>query len=626
MLFNKTKLFLLLFFGWISFSLTHPVSLQAQEVDPNFQTDIQTTYQVKSDGLTHVIYQVSITNLTPTKYINKYALTLNFSKLKNITASENGHYLNPHVVSDENSTSIALDFNHPVIGEGQKQVFQIEFDHPAIADITGNVLEVSIPKLTGKDYHSSKTTVIVPKQFGNPNHIQPKPSKIRTDNQNALIYFENIKNSSILLVFGDKQIFDLSLRYELVNQSQSEGLTQIAIPPNTHYQEVYYQSIDPPPTRLNQDQDGNWLATYKLAPSESKTIYVTLNAKLTIEDNHLPIPQANLSQYLKATKYWPINDPTIKEIVRENPSIYELYQYTVNNLNYIDNLNNLINRQRMGALGALEHPDDAACQEFSDLFITLARSSGVPARRLGGYGYSNNESLKPSSFGGDILHAWADYFDTETSTWKQVDPTWEKTTGGRDYFHHFDLNHITFAINGVSDTIPFAAGSYVSENTNNTQNVTVNLGSNWPEIEPSFSISLKKSRFSPPGVYTLEIKNENGAAWYNVKTDFTLKNQNAKIIPLGKIDATFLPFEEKTVKLMVVSQNALPHKTSLDVHFNLDNKQHYLTSLSSNITAVPTFGLESSSQKQLLSIGIGVFVILSILIWGTVVVIKLNKK
>lgn len=41
-----------------------------------------------------------------------------------------------------------------------------------------------------------------------------------------------------------------------------------------------------------------------------------------------------------------------------------------------------------------------------------------------------------------------------------VDPTWENTTGGVDYFNKLDLNHFVFAIKGSSSSNPPPAGSY----------------------------------------------------------------------------------------------------------------------------------------------------------------------
>jgi hypothetical protein len=60
----------------------------------------------------------------------------------------------------------------------------------------------------------------------------------------------------------------------------------------------------------------------------------------------------------------------------------------------------------------------------------------------------------------DVLHSWPEYWDSELGVWIGVDPTWGHTTGGIDYFEKLDLKHFTFAIHGLHDNKPYAAGSY----------------------------------------------------------------------------------------------------------------------------------------------------------------------
>ena len=97
--------------------------------------------------------------------------------------------------------------------------------------------------------------------------------------------------------------------------------------------------------------------------------------------------------------------------------------------------------------------------EFTDLFIALVRAAGIPARELDGYAHTSNTALRPLTLTKDILHAWPEYWDDRRG-WVMVDPTWENTTGGVDYFNKFDLNHFVFAVKGSSSEMPVPAGSY----------------------------------------------------------------------------------------------------------------------------------------------------------------------
>lgn len=98
--------------------------------------------------------------------------------------------------------------------------------------------------------------------------------------------------------------------------------------------------------------------------------------------------------------------------------------------------------------------------EFTDLFIALARAAGIPAREVNGFAYTNNDKLKPLGLVADLLHSWPEYWDDGKKLWVPIDPTWEKTTGGVDFFNKTDMNHFVFVIHGQNSETPYPAGSY----------------------------------------------------------------------------------------------------------------------------------------------------------------------
>ena len=123
--------------------------------------------------------------------------------------------------------------------------------------------------------------------------------------------------------------------------------------------------------------------------------------------------------------------------------------------------------ERLGAARALEQPKQAVCMEFTDLFVAIARSAGIPARAVHGYAYTTNSKLQPLSLVSDILHAWPQYYDEARHIWVAIDPTWGSTTRGVDYFNRLDFNHVTFAILGVESDYPYPPGASAEENGKN---------------------------------------------------------------------------------------------------------------------------------------------------------------
>jgi len=117
------------------------------------------------------------------------------------------------------------------------------------------------------------------------------------------------------------------------------------------------------------------------------------------------------------------------------------------------------------------------CSDFSDLFITLLRIQGIPARKVTGFLITNKANYQPKvgnqysfdlNFTGASLsvtsdneilgHAWVEYYIPEIG-WIACDPTW-----GDGYFNYIDF--LRFSLNiGAWFFLPGASPpyDYVSE-------------------------------------------------------------------------------------------------------------------------------------------------------------------
>ena len=232
------------------------------------------------------------------------------------------------------------------------------------------------------------------------------------------------------------------------------------MPPDTAFQKIYFDKIDPKPYNVTVDADGNWLATYKLSPRERVDISVSGSVQIFASFRPFPKPSPEvLSQNLKETQYWQANDPGIKSLATSLKTPRAIYDYVVKTLKY-DFARVQPNVQRMGAVAALQNETQAICMEFTDTFIAIARAAGIPAREINGYAYTENPDLQPLSLVADVLHSWPEYLDKDKGAWIPIDPTWGSTTGGVDYFNKLDLRHFTFVIHGEDSIKPYPPGSY----------------------------------------------------------------------------------------------------------------------------------------------------------------------
>ena len=201
-------------------------------------------------------------------------------------------------------------------------------------------------------------------------------------------------------------------------------------------------------------------------------------AKVLLRPKKQKLSQKERKEYLKEQPFWQTTDKRIKELALELKTPYKIYKYVVDNLKY-DFKRLQTGMPRLGALGVLKNPSSAVCLEFTDLFIALARAAGIPAREVNGFAYTQNSKERPLSLVKDVLHAWPEYYDSDMQTWVMVDPTWENTTGGTDYFYTLDFDHLAFVIKGISSTYPIPAGAYKISNNQTARDVIVEFGNSF---------------------------------------------------------------------------------------------------------------------------------------------------
>ncbi len=127
------------------------------------------------------------------------------------------------------------------------------------------------------------------------------------------------------------------------------------------------------------------------------------------------ISQDERTKYQESSKYWAIQSPFLKDVVGDKVFLEDdVKQWVRFASNFV--LNAITTREnqetRLGAHKAIKE-GIGDCDEFTDLFITLTRSRGIPSRRLTGYHISE---------GGNSVeaHAWAELYSPAVS-WIPID-------------------------------------------------------------------------------------------------------------------------------------------------------------------------------------------------------------
>lgn len=439
-----------------------------------FATSYDVLYDVDESGITTVTEKISLKNLTAQYYADQFKITIGATQIFDIKASDLGGVLNVTQQQQDNSTSISVNFNQQVAGLGKTLAWTLQFKSKDFAEKSGKVWEVRAPKISSiANLESYNLTLAVPQSFGEPSSISPTPKTQTISSGKMFLTFDinQLKSSGVSANFGTYQLFDFDLSFHLENNNLMPSLTNIALPPDTSFQDVVYQKIDPKPLNVTVDEDGNYLAWFKLNREQKLDVKVVGTAKLYSNSKvRKPLLDETLRQkYTRSDQYWEKDHPQIvaklNEILQGSTTADTtekarlIFDFVVNFLKYDANRLKDDDIERLGAVTALNNPDSAVCMEFTDLFIALARAAGIASRELDGYAYSANPNLRPLSLTKDILHAWPEYWN-EKRGWVMVDPTWANTTGGVDYFNKLDLNHFVFVVRGSSSNKPVPAGSY----------------------------------------------------------------------------------------------------------------------------------------------------------------------
>lgn len=498
-----------------------PITTQALE---EFNINQTINYQVDSRGHATVKQTLNIKNNLSQIYPKQYHLKLSQPDIDQIKAYDQEGEIKTEIKEEGDTTLIDLILNKPQVGQGQENEFTLEYRVEQFAKTKGQIWEITTPKFNNlQKLNSLDLKISIPLTFGDIAYASKRPLKNSQSSltHREIVYTKDQLADKILLAFGQYQLFDFKLIYHLKNQNQEKETQEIPIPPGTLHQAITIKTLSPRPENITVDPDGNWLAQYNLEPNS--ILDITLEGQAEISHFSFPVSDpVDVHVYTSSSKFWPTQDPSIKSISQKLNSPRKIYDYVVSTLEY--DYQNIRANRRQGAISALLDPQHALCTEFTDLFITLSRAIGIPAREVQGFAYTNNPKIKPINQNNDILHAWPEYYDQGKKEWIPIDPTWGKTTGGIDYFSELDLNHLSFVFHGLDSQNPPSPGFYKSLSDQKTIQIDFakeKLTATSEKPQPELKEKGKN--------LVLLVKNPNNTALYDLQLESTKLNLNQKI-------------------------------------------------------------------------------------------------
>ena len=443
----------------------------------DFNVVVEKTYEINTAYEIYVTENRKITNNSQSRLISSD----NSETFQIIVLSENTDQLNSSFLSAKSyidgklvqnvkgtSSVDSMELNIPYNGSiniGQSKQFKIEYTNTGLTKKTGALLDIYAPGF-GENYqfegnstsYQYKTIIKLNKSLGDVGFVVPSPAKESIEGD-FLVYEiaqQSLVGSKIWVQIGKVQYYKFNIKQEVVaSDTINKGYSNeyhLVIPRRIQEaettQNVYYTNFDPLPKQVVEDLDGNLIATFKIPSHENKTIKIDgyaqvdkIEVQATPENSGLisDIDSTVYSKYLQPAEFWEVQNPEIinkaVELKAEKTNIYSIlesnYSHIIDTIDYSDVKRFGINN-RQGALKTLQG-GAAVCMEYSDLFLTLTRAQGIPARAAFGYGYDARIGENQQD-----AHQWVQVYLPGLNEWLSVDVTWGESgpslIGG-------DLNH-----------------------------------------------------------------------------------------------------------------------------------------------------------------------------------------
>jgi hypothetical protein len=308
-----------------------------------------------------------------------------------------------------------------------------------LADISGDVYDVDF-FLEGDPGNMTVTETTLHKLNGKPFYTW----KQRKDKTWYRMPVQNA-TSDLLGVIEGEDSFEFHYEVTFPEMKESAQLW-IPIPQSDRFQTVVLTSLTAPVGHrmLEEKTNGNTVLYMKLTPEHSRKkvelVYdVERKEKKPYEENSSP------SKYLDANLLMPVGDrfqvlaDSIIGSKRREGTLMQaraLYDYVIDNMRYI--------KAGKYGTGDAVYACDALtgnCTEFHSLFISLARSAGIPSRFAVGASIPSDRD----EGGIDGYHCWAEFY-AEGKWWPiDISEANKYTALATYYFGRHPANRIEFS-------------------------------------------------------------------------------------------------------------------------------------------------------------------------------------
>lgn len=379
-------------------------------------------------------------------YYNTWHINLHTAKADRISVENEYGPLNFEKIVEGNWTLLTIDLGRKVY-RNQICVLRISYFAYDRIKVIGPQKTIGMWTVTDNVYKENVTlTVNFPKKYGlikyEPAFLNKRESTNRTILSGQMLGIGNDDKYYLRVKFADTLVhYNVTYKYTFTNEgSKTEDVFEYEVigPFERGMQEVLQIFCIPTPVSISYDESGNPRYKFKIRSIASggqttMTMNLLIKIRLSPDYNESSSEQldkipSTLLKYTTADEYWEVDNPTINSLSKNLTEgqtgvlnkVKAIYNFVVDNVEYdYSKLEKQASeRERYGAIKTYTL-GKGVCGDFADLFVTLCRSSGIPAIVVKGFIY-DRDGLFPQEENG---HAWTEVFIPEYG-WLPVDPTW----------------------------------------------------------------------------------------------------------------------------------------------------------------------------------------------------------
>ncbi|MHA1728244.1 MAG: transglutaminase-like domain-containing protein [Promethearchaeota archaeon] len=405
----------------------------------------------------------------------------------------------PAIISEDRHT-ISFTFPNSIYPGNKYSYILSILPYPALVKKLGNLRILEWPREdlseiiflpdTGKTFFSSALGKIKNNNNGSRTiKFSSYASKLLSHMRSA---------SALRLEWGNAPRIQLRIDYKIKNYGVSavhDIIIKTHLPPNTLFQRINLSELKNP--IIEYDNDKNMILTLNVGNiGPNQTINQSLFIDIAPLGNKLIMfPDfGNFKDYFnltrsgkvgekltKSSEFWDFSNPSILNLVKAlkknakdaSEYIQLAFKFVNQKIEYTKDKGD----KRYTASETLQSRK-GVCSEYSDLFVSLLRAGGIPAKTVRGWilnlDDSNNFSLGP--------HGWCEYFSPKHG-WIQCDPTW-------GYLIGVSCQHICRKHEGFSSNQPDYSWKF---STRQTIPQKIDLGpENLPDLHLEEKITVEK--------------------------------------------------------------------------------------------------------------------------------------